>query len=76
MDLLMEKVIIKIFKNHFLENGEMILDMVLASNNLKIKKENMLVALLAINIKEKENFLINNSSFKDNSKQVYFTVKV
>jgi hypothetical protein len=72
MDLHMEKEIMKIIKNHILVNGEMILDMELVKKNLKIKKENMLEALLMISIKEKESYLIKNLFIKVNSKQEYF----
>ena len=76
MDLHMEKVIMKIFKNHIPVNGEMILDMELVKKNLKIKKENMLEALPVINIKEKENYLIKILFIKVNLKQDYFMDKV
>lgn len=75
MDLHMEKAIMKIFKNHILDNGGMISDMDQGKKNLKIKKENMLELLLVINIKEKENCLIKILFIKDNLKLDYFMDK-
>lgn len=45
MDLLMEKVIFRTFKQLFLDNGGAILDMELVNNNLKTKKKSISVLL-------------------------------
>lgn len=72
----MVREIMKTFKKPTQENGEMILDMDWVNKNSKIEKEDILVHLYQINMKEGVSFMMRISFMMENLELDYLRVRV